>query len=121
MHDDFHAHLVETNSTTQESNMHGKLMMCFPDIFTVERNGTSRFTESTSIISVKDMDSTTTWRKVCCFAYLMRGVSNNTKEYESYEKLQIDFNNSLYAPIYQKFWIEILKLTSICPVYHTFP
>ena len=36
MFDDFHTHFVETNLKTKESNMHEKLTMHFPGIFTEE-------------------------------------------------------------------------------------
>ena len=64
MHDDFHAHKVETNLKTQESNMHGmhgKLRRSYPEIFTEEMYRTSSVREFTSMRSMKDMDSTTTW------------------------------------------------------------
>ena len=75
MHDDFHVHLVETNLKTQASNMHEKSMdkvkKEFPYIFTEEIYRTSSVKESTSTGSVKDMDQTTCWKRLCCFAYVL--------------------------------------------------
>ena len=81
MYDDFHAHLVETNLKTQKSYMHekNKLKKHFPYILTEERYRTSKSFEFTSMKSVKDMDLTATWRRLCCFAYLLQGVSNQAK------------------------------------------
>ena len=122
MYGDFHAHLVETNLKTQASNMHekpkDKVKKEFPYIFTEERYMTSKFTKFTSMRSVKDMDSTTCWKWLCCFAHVRKEVANTSKDYIKMKKVQRDSKVSFYAPIYQHFWIGILKLTSGCPAYH---
>ena len=83
MNDDFHAHLVGMNLKTQESNMHEELKEMvkkyLPHLLTEERYGTSRFTEFTSMRSVKDMDSKSIQRRSCCFAYCTNGVSISAK------------------------------------------
>ena len=66
--------------------------------------------------SVKDMDSTTTWGRLCCFAYLMRGVSNNAKQFESYKKPPEGLQSLFLCSHLSTIEIEILKLTSVCPV-----
>ena len=72
IYDNFHAHLVETKLKTQESNMHEKLKeklkKHFPYILTEERYGTSMLIEFTSMKFVKGTASTTTCRRLCCFA-----------------------------------------------------
>ena len=81
--------------------MHEKLMeklkKHFPYILMEERYKTSRFTEFTSIKSVNDIASTATWRRLCCFAYLMIGVSNNAKEFKSYEKPPEGFKSIFFC------------------------
>ena len=94
MYDDFHVHLVETNLKIQESNMHGmhgELRRSYHEIFTKEMYRTSRFTEFNLMRSVKDIDSTTSWRRLCCFAYIMKIVFNHAKEYKKDEKPQEGF------------------------------
>ena len=103
MYDNFHAHLVETYLKTQESNMHGKLTVHFPDIITGERYRTSMFREFTSMKSVKDMDSITSWRRLCCFACIMQGVSNHAKEYKNDEKPPEGFQNIFLCSHLSKF------------------
>ena len=80
MNDDFHAHLVETDLKTQASNMHElsmeKVKKEFPYIFMEERYRTSSVSEFTSMRSVKDMDSITCWKWLCCFAHVMKKVAN---------------------------------------------
>ena len=89
MNDDFHAHLVETDLKTQASNMHElsmeKVKKEFPYIFMEERYRTSSVSEFTSMRSVKDMDSTTCWKRLCCFAYVKK-VANMSKDYKKDEK-----------------------------------
>ena len=99
MYYDFHALLVETNLKTQESNMHGlhgKLRRSCLEIFTEETYKKSRSTKFTSMISVKDMDLTTTWKRLCWFLLIMKAVSNHAKEYEKDEIPQEGF--------WQLFW-----------------
>ena len=77
MYDASYAHLVETNLKTQaSSNMHEmlkeKVKKEFLYIFTKERYRTSSVGEFSSKRSVKDMHSTTNWKQLCCFAYVMK-------------------------------------------------
>ena len=75
----------------------------FPYILTEESYQTSRFTEFTSARSVKDMDSTTTQRRLYCSAYFMKRVSNTAKKYEKHEKPQEGFGSFFLCPIYQQY------------------
>ena len=43
--------------------------------------------------SVKDMDSTTCWKWLCCFAHVMKEVANTSKDYEKNEKGQEGFQS----------------------------
>ena len=59
MYDDFHAHLVVTNSNTQESNMHGKLKKWIPFIYTEKTYMLYKDSEFILMRSVKDIESST--------------------------------------------------------------
>ena len=65
----------------------------FPYIFTEERCRRSSVREITSMRSVKDMDSTTSWKRSCCFAYVMKGVANTSKDYKKDKKGPEGFKN----------------------------
>ena len=89
MYDVFHAHLFEINVKTQESNMHGlhgKLRRSYLEIYKEETYKKSRSTEFTLVRSVKDVDSTTTWKALCCFAFIMKSVFYHSKEYKKGNK-----------------------------------
>ena len=62
MYDDFHSHLVGTNSNTQEPNMHGKVKGIYPYIYTEEMKRLSKHSDFTSMKSMKDMDASINWR-----------------------------------------------------------
>ena len=90
MYDDYHAHLVEIILKMQASNIHEKskekVKKEFPYIFAEKRYRTSSVSGFTSMISVKDIDSTTCWKRLCCFACNMNGVTNTSKDYKKDEK-----------------------------------
>ena len=59
MYDDFHAHLVVTNLKNQESNMHGKMKLQLPFIYTEKNYTLSKYSDLTSMRTVKDMECST--------------------------------------------------------------
>ena len=89
MYDDFHAHLVETNLKTQASNMHKiRRRRWRRNVLTsLQRKDTGHLVSKfTSLRSVKDMDSITCWKWLCCFAHVMKEVGNTSKDYKKDEK-----------------------------------
>ena len=72
-------------------------------IITEERYRTSSVREITSMRSVKDMNSITSWKWLCCFAYVMKGVANTSKGYEKDEKGLDTFESLFLYPVYQHF------------------
>ena len=70
---------------------------------------TSNVSEFTSMKSVKDMDSTTCWKRLCCLAHAMKEIANTSQDYKKDKKIQKDSKVTFNAPIYQWFWIGILK------------
>ena len=91
MYDDFHAHLVGTTIKAQETNMHGELKGFHPYIYTEETYKPSKLSDFTSLKSVKDMDSTTNWRRLCCFAFILRKVYKHADDWESFENRSDQF------------------------------
>ena len=76
--------------------MHGKLRRSYPEILTEKTYMISRSTEFTSMRSVKDMESTTTiWKRLCYFAFVMKAVFNHAKEHKKDEILQEEFQQLL--------------------------
>ena len=83
MYDNFHAHLAWTNLKTQESNMYRMLKELYPYIFTEETYMLHNDLEMISLKSVKDMDSSTNWRMLCFFAFILSIFSKHAEDPES--------------------------------------
>ena len=66
-------------------------------IFIEEIYRASSVGEITSMRSAKNMDSITSWRRLCCFAYAMKGVANTSKDYKKEEKDPEGFQNIFFC------------------------
>ena len=85
MYNDFHAHLVWTNSKTKESNMNQKLKEFHPYIYTEETYMLYKDSKIRLIKFFKDINSSTDWRRLCSFAFIFSEFSKHAKDLESSE------------------------------------
>ena len=112
MYDDFHAHLVWTNSKTKESNMNQKLKEFHPYIYTEETYMLYKDSKIRLIKFFKDINSSTDWRRLCSFAFIFSEFSKHAKDSESSENHLDLFQHQLVCTHSSTILLETLELTS---------